>query len=86
MLINQSWHEVPNFYTDDLPFVGEFSACRFKRVIKGGEQVGLLLDMYLKPKARNLPYEDIQMIFLLNERTLMNTVPHKVELHLLKDP
>ena len=42
--------------------------------------------MYLKPQARNLPYEDIQMIFLLNERTLMNMVPNKVELHILKDP
>ena len=26
------------------------------------------------------------MIFMLNERTLMNTVPNKVELRLLKDP
>lgn len=86
MLINQNWHDVPNYYTDDLPFQGDFTACRFKRVIKSGEQVGLLLDIYLKPQARNLPYEDIQMIFLLNERTLMNMVPNKVELQILKDP
>ena len=42
--------------------------------------------MYLKDEARILPYTDHQMIFRLNERTLMNMVPHKVEIHILKDP
>ena len=48
-------------------------------MIKKGKQVGLFIDMYLKPQARILPNEDIHMIFSFNERTIMNMVPTKLE-------
>ena len=86
MLISQQWHDNPAYYSYDFLFSTHYTQSRFKRVIRSGKQLGLILDMKLKKDCHHLAHEDIQTIFTHTEKALIHLVPNKLELNILPDP